>query len=48
MKNRNKQRENKARAKFEERLESKTEWGISDPTPKQAVDNIINKYRASV
>ena len=25
----------------EERLNSKTEWDIKDPTPQQAVDNII-------
>jgi hypothetical protein len=27
----------------EERLNLKTEFGISDPTPKKAVDNIIRK-----
>jgi translation initiation factor 2B subunit (eIF-2B alpha/beta/delta family) len=31
----------------EERLNSKTEYGISDPTPKQAVDNIISERRGN-
>lgn len=34
--NRNKVKEQKK----EERLESKNEWGIKDPTPQQAIDEI--------
>jgi hypothetical protein len=33
-----------ARAK-EEQLDSKTAFGISDPTPKEAISNIIVKKR---
>lgn len=31
--------------KVEERLNAKTEWNISDPTPLGAVDNIIEKQK---
>jgi hypothetical protein len=36
-KNRERQKANKRK---EERLNLKTEWGIKDPTPKEAVENI--------
>ena len=39
MKNRDRQRAN--RRMKEERLNRITEWGISDPTPRQAVDDLI-------
>lgn len=42
MRNRNKQRDLKSAERKEERLNSKTEWGISDPVPKQCVDNLID------
>lgn len=40
-KNREKQKLNKKVGQMEERLNAKTEWDIKDPTPQQAVDNII-------
>ena len=43
MKNRDRQRAN--RRMKEERLNRTTEWGISDPTPSQAVDNLIARER---
>ena len=45
MRNRNKQRELKSAERKEERLNMTTEWNIKDPTPKAAVDNMINKTR---
>ena len=45
MRNREKQREFKKLQSREERLNSKTEWGTNDPTPKAAVDNIIRTRR---
>ena len=39
-KNREKQKANKQKGR-EERLNLLTEWNTKDPTPKQAVDNII-------
>ena len=36
-KNRERQKANKRK---EERLNLKTEWGVKDPTPKEAVENI--------
>ena len=32
----------------EERLNRTTEWGISDPTPRQAVDSMIAEQKAMV
>ena len=34
-------REKQQMERKEERLNAKTEWDIKDPTPQQAVDNII-------
>ena len=34
-------------AKKEEGLDSKNAWGISDPTPKKAVENIIAERRVN-
>ena len=34
-------REKQHRGQREERLNSKTEWSTKDPTPQEAVDNII-------
>ena len=44
MKNRDRQRTN--RRMKEERLNRTTEWGISDPTPRMAVDHMIDKQKA--
>lgn len=45
-KNRERQRANQALArKNEERLNSLTEWGTKDPTPKEAVSDIIDGIR---
>ena len=44
MKNRDRQRAN--RRMKEERLNRTMECGISDPTPRQAVDNIIERQMA--
>lgn len=47
MKNRDKQRENKAKGKInEEPLSGKNAWGKADPTPMLAVDNIIQSLYA--
>ena len=43
MKGRERQREN--RRKKEERLESRNYYGLQDPTPRQAIDNIIREAR---
>ena len=43
-KNREKQKANKQKGR-EERLNLLTEWNTKDPTPKQAVDNIIAERR---
>ena len=43
MKGREKQRENRRRK--EERLESRNCYGLKDPTPRQAIDNIIREER---
>ena len=40
-KNREKQKMRKKLGQIEERLNAKTEWNVSDPTPLQAVKNII-------
>ncbi|WP_422487121.1 hypothetical protein [Gudongella sp. DL1XJH-153] len=46
-KNRNKQRTNRRKYKpheaMESRLKSENEFGIKDPTPQEAVSNIINE-----
>ena len=44
MKTRDRQRAN--RRMKEERLNRTTEWGISDPTPRMAVDRMIDKQKA--
>jgi len=44
-KNREKQKENK-KAHAEERLDSKTAFGITDSTPREAVNNMIEEGRA--
>jgi len=38
-------RENKKKFNQEEKLDSKNAWGISDPTPMQMVNGIIDKER---
>lgn len=43
MKNRSRQRANRMRK--EERLESRNCYGLKDPTPKRAVENIINEAK---
>lgn len=40
-KNRDRQKMNKKVGQVEERLNSKTEWSTKDPTPQEAVNNII-------
>ena len=46
MKNRDRQRAN--RRMKEERLNRTMECGIADPTPRQAVDNIIAEQKAMI
>lgn len=43
MRNRKLQRIEKRKRQQEERLDSKTAFGISDPTPRQCVDEIIRR-----
>lgn len=43
MKNRNKQRRNRRKKHFEERLNIRSYIGYKDPTPKQAVDLLLSK-----
>ncbi len=43
MKSRDRQRIN--RKKKEERLESRNCYGLQDPTPRQAIDNILREER---
>ena len=44
MRNRKVQRSlQKAGVKKEERLENRNNYGLRDPTPRQAVENIINE-----
>lgn len=45
---REKNREKVKQVKREERLNSKNEFEISDPTPKMAVDRIINALRGKI
>lgn len=47
-KNRERQRENRKLFHAEEKLNSYNEWGISDPTPKVAVNNIIGGLNQEV
>lgn len=44
--NREKNRDKVKEVRREERLNSRNEFSISDPTPKLAVDNIISKRRS--
>lgn len=46
--NREKNRDKVREVKREEKLNSKNEYGNSDPTPKAAVQNIINERRSYV
>jgi len=44
-KNRERQKANKKKFQNEEKLNSTNAWGISDPTPMQMVNGIIDKER---
>jgi len=39
------QREKRVAAAIERRLDSKNAYGVNDPTPKQAINNIIEEVR---
>lgn len=44
-KNRDRQKENKKKKYAEQRLDSKNAYGISDKTPREAVNNMIEKSK---
>ncbi len=45
---RKRQREQRKVKRREEKLESKNSFGVSDPTPKNAIETIINKIKHSL